>query len=147
MLAAGSTCTMEAAETPWRIPLLGRGMASRSVAILHVTPLAAIRKFILKRMGEVGKLLINGTDIGIGLSIINVMSPPTTLTVDAPRVSIHRQLMSIYFGVQMECSTNRTRMVVYAESRKLRLRVNGYKSYIESASLEEDRRRSLLLMY
>lgn len=34
-------------------------------------------------------------------------------------------------------STNRMRRVVYAESRKLRLRMNGYKSYIEPASLEE----------
>ena len=34
-------------------------------------------------------------------------------------------------------STNRMRRVVYAESRKLRLSVNGYKSYIEPASLEE----------
>lgn len=34
-------------------------------------------------------------------------------------------------------STNRMRRVVYAESRKLRLRVNGYKSYIEPASLDE----------
>jgi hypothetical protein len=34
-------------------------------------------------------------------------------------------------------STNRMRRVVYAESRKLRLRVNGFKGYIEPASLEE----------
>ncbi|KAF2681810.1 heme-dependent catalase [Lentithecium fluviatile CBS 122367] len=34
-------------------------------------------------------------------------------------------------------STNRMRRVVYAESRKLRLRVNGYKDYIEPASLNE----------
>jgi len=34
-------------------------------------------------------------------------------------------------------STNRMRRVVYAESRKLRLRVNGYKSYIEPTSLDE----------
>jgi hypothetical protein len=34
-------------------------------------------------------------------------------------------------------STNRMRRVVYAESRKLRLRVNGYKTYIEPSSLEE----------
>jgi hypothetical protein len=34
-------------------------------------------------------------------------------------------------------STNRLRRVVYAESRKLRLRVNGYKDYIEPASLNE----------
>ncbi|CZR70117.1 uncharacterized protein PAC_20018 [Phialocephala subalpina] len=34
-------------------------------------------------------------------------------------------------------STNRMRRVVYAESRKLRLRVNGYKDYIEPASLKE----------
>lgn len=34
-------------------------------------------------------------------------------------------------------STNRTRRVVYAESRKLRLRVNGYKHYIEPASVNE----------
>ena len=34
-------------------------------------------------------------------------------------------------------STNRTRRVVYAESRKLRLRVNGYRDYIEPASLKE----------
>ena len=34
-------------------------------------------------------------------------------------------------------STNRMRRVVYAESRKLRLRVNGYKDYIEPASLSE----------
>jgi len=29
------------------------------------------------------------------------------------------------------------RRVVYAESRKLRLRVNGYKDYVEPASLKE----------
>lgn len=34
-------------------------------------------------------------------------------------------------------STNRMRRVVYAESRKLRLRVNGYKDYIEPAGLKE----------
>ncbi|KAE9982486.1 hypothetical protein EG328_010876 [Venturia inaequalis] len=34
-------------------------------------------------------------------------------------------------------STNRMRRVVYAESRKLRLRVNGYKDYIEPSSLSE----------
>jgi len=34
-------------------------------------------------------------------------------------------------------STNRMRRVVYAESRKLRLRVNGYKDYIEPSSLKE----------
>jgi hypothetical protein len=34
-------------------------------------------------------------------------------------------------------STNRMRRVVYAESRELRLRVNGYKDYIEPASLRE----------
>lgn len=34
-------------------------------------------------------------------------------------------------------STNRLRRVVYAESRKLRLRVNGYKGYVEPSSLEE----------
>ncbi|TKA67936.1 hypothetical protein B0A55_06565 [Friedmanniomyces simplex] len=34
-------------------------------------------------------------------------------------------------------STNRLRRVVYAESRKLRLRVNGYKDYVEPASLKE----------
>jgi len=34
-------------------------------------------------------------------------------------------------------STNRMRRVVYAESRKLRLRVNGFKDYIEPASLKE----------
>ncbi|KEF55167.1 uncharacterized protein A1O9_08821 [Exophiala aquamarina CBS 119918] len=34
-------------------------------------------------------------------------------------------------------STNRMRRVVYAESRKLRLKVNGYKDYIEPASLKE----------
>lgn len=33
--------------------------------------------------------------------------------------------------------TNRVRRVVYAESRKLRLRVNGYKDYVEPASLNE----------
>ena len=33
--------------------------------------------------------------------------------------------------------TNRTRRTVYAESRKLRLQVNGYKDYIEPASLME----------
>ena len=32
-------------------------------------------------------------------------------------------------------STNRMRRVVYAESRKLRLRVNGYKDYIEPSSI------------
>ena len=34
-------------------------------------------------------------------------------------------------------STNRLRRVVYAESRKLRLRVNGYKDYVEPSSLNE----------
>ncbi|OQV10937.1 hypothetical protein CLAIMM_14855 isoform 2 [Cladophialophora immunda] len=34
-------------------------------------------------------------------------------------------------------STNRVRRVVYAESRKLRLKVNGHKDYIEPASLQE----------
>lgn len=34
-------------------------------------------------------------------------------------------------------STNRMRKVVYAESRKLRLKVNGYKNYVEPASLKE----------
>ena len=34
-------------------------------------------------------------------------------------------------------STNRLRRVVYAESRKLRLRVNGYRDYIEPASVGE----------
>ncbi|KAK5111777.1 hypothetical protein LTR62_004697 [Meristemomyces frigidus] len=34
-------------------------------------------------------------------------------------------------------ATNRMRRVVYAESRKLRLSVNGYKDYIEPASLKE----------
>jgi hypothetical protein len=34
-------------------------------------------------------------------------------------------------------STNRLRRVVYAESRKLRLKVNGYKDYVEPASLKE----------
>jgi len=34
-------------------------------------------------------------------------------------------------------STNRMRRVVYAESRKLRLQVNGYRNYIEPASLDE----------
>lgn len=34
-------------------------------------------------------------------------------------------------------STNRLRRTVYAESRKLRLKVNGYKDYIEPASLKE----------
>ncbi|TID12998.1 hypothetical protein E6O75_ATG10137 [Venturia nashicola] len=34
-------------------------------------------------------------------------------------------------------STNRMRRVVYAESRKLRLRVNGYKDYFEPSSLNE----------
>lgn len=34
-------------------------------------------------------------------------------------------------------STNRMRRVVYAESRKLRLRVNGYKDYVEPAGVEE----------
>lgn len=34
-------------------------------------------------------------------------------------------------------STNRMRRVVYAESRKLRMRVNGYKDYIEPSSLNE----------
>jgi hypothetical protein len=34
-------------------------------------------------------------------------------------------------------STNRMRRVVYAESRKLRLRVNGYRDYVEPASIKE----------
>lgn len=34
-------------------------------------------------------------------------------------------------------STNRMRRVVYAESRKLRLRVNGHKDYIEPSSITE----------
>jgi len=34
-------------------------------------------------------------------------------------------------------STNRMRRVVYAESRKLRLRVNGHKDYIEPTSFKE----------
>jgi hypothetical protein len=34
-------------------------------------------------------------------------------------------------------STNRLRRVVYAESRKLRLKVNGFDGYIEPASLKE----------
>lgn len=34
-------------------------------------------------------------------------------------------------------STNRMRRVVYAESRKLRLRVNGHKDYVEPSSLRE----------
>lgn len=34
-------------------------------------------------------------------------------------------------------STNRMRRVVYAESRKLRLRVNGHKDYVEPSSLLE----------
>ncbi|OSS46143.1 hypothetical protein B5807_08024 [Epicoccum nigrum] len=34
-------------------------------------------------------------------------------------------------------STNRMRRVVYAESRKLRLRVNGYRDYIEPGSIQE----------
>jgi hypothetical protein len=34
-------------------------------------------------------------------------------------------------------STNRMRRIVYAESRKLRLRVNGFKDYIEPAGLSE----------
>ncbi|KAF2770807.1 hypothetical protein EJ03DRAFT_373389 [Teratosphaeria nubilosa] len=34
-------------------------------------------------------------------------------------------------------STNRMRRVVYAESRKLRLRVNAHKNYVEPASLKE----------
>lgn len=34
-------------------------------------------------------------------------------------------------------STNRMRRVVYAESRKLRLRVNGYRDYVEPATLKE----------
>ena len=33
--------------------------------------------------------------------------------------------------------TNRVRRVVYAESRKLRLQVNGYRDYVEPASLKE----------
>ncbi|KAJ8116618.1 hypothetical protein OPT61_g1989 [Boeremia exigua] len=34
-------------------------------------------------------------------------------------------------------STNRMRKVVYAESRKLRLRVNGYRDYVEPGSIQE----------
>lgn len=34
-------------------------------------------------------------------------------------------------------STNRMRRVVYAESRKLRLRVNGYRDYVEPGSVKE----------
>lgn len=34
-------------------------------------------------------------------------------------------------------STNRMRRVVYAESRKLRLRANGYQDYIEPSSVKE----------
>lgn len=34
-------------------------------------------------------------------------------------------------------STNRMRRVVYAESRKLRLRVNGYRDYVEPGSIKE----------
>ena len=34
-------------------------------------------------------------------------------------------------------SVNRMRRVVYAESRKLRLKINGYKDYIEPASVKE----------
>jgi hypothetical protein len=34
-------------------------------------------------------------------------------------------------------STNRMRRVVYAESRKLRLRVNGYRDYVEPGSIRE----------
>lgn len=34
-------------------------------------------------------------------------------------------------------STNRMRRVVYAESRKLRLKINGYKDYVEPAGLKE----------
>lgn len=34
-------------------------------------------------------------------------------------------------------STNRMRRVVYAESRKLRLRVNGHKDYVEPVGLNE----------
>lgn len=34
-------------------------------------------------------------------------------------------------------STNRMRRVVYAESRKLRMQVNGYKDYIEPGSINE----------
>lgn len=34
-------------------------------------------------------------------------------------------------------STNRMRKVVYAESRKLRLRVNGYRDYVEPAGINE----------
>jgi len=34
-------------------------------------------------------------------------------------------------------STNRMRRVVYAESRKLRLRVNGYRDYVEPGSINE----------
>ena len=34
-------------------------------------------------------------------------------------------------------STNRMRRVVYAESRKLRLRVNGYRDYVEPGSIKD----------
>lgn len=34
-------------------------------------------------------------------------------------------------------STNRMRRVVYAESRKLRMRVNGYRDYVEPGSIKE----------
>ena len=34
-------------------------------------------------------------------------------------------------------STNRMRRVVYAESRKLRLKVNGHRDYVEPSSLKE----------
>ena len=34
-------------------------------------------------------------------------------------------------------STNRMRQTVYAESRKLRLKLNGHNSYIEPESMKE----------
>lgn len=34
-------------------------------------------------------------------------------------------------------STNRMRRVVYAESRKLRLRVNGFRDYVEPEGLKD----------
>jgi hypothetical protein len=40
-------------------------------------------------------------------------------------------------------STNRMRRVVYAESRKLRLRVNGHENYVEPASVKEVPNRAL----
>jgi hypothetical protein len=52
----------------------------------------------------------------------------------------HRITVNSWHGLkehQPLGSTNRTRRVVYAESRKLRIRVNGHSDYIEPASLEE----------